>query len=96
MGMKQRGVVEDPERFKLVRWVKSLNIARPWLRGIEKTGEVPQQGIGKTWLERSMFFAMQTARTVRDAVMDCLDKADPVAATGTRYSAKRPGPEMSR
>ena len=23
MGMKQRGVVEDPERFKLVRWVKS-------------------------------------------------------------------------
>jgi ATP-dependent exoDNAse (exonuclease V) alpha subunit len=53
MGMKQRGVVEDPERFKVWRWVKSLNFARPWMRGIEKNGEVPQQGIGKTWLERS-------------------------------------------
>jgi hypothetical protein len=57
MGLKKRGVVEDPERFKLVRWVKSLNFARPWLRAIEKSQEVPQQGIGKTWWERSLFFA---------------------------------------
>ena len=74
MGMKERGVVEDPERFKLWRWVKSLNIARPWLRGIEKTGEVPQQGVGKTWLERSLFFATQTRQMVRDAIMDTWTK----------------------
>jgi hypothetical protein len=34
--MKRRGAVADPERFKLVRFIKSLNAARPWLRAIEK------------------------------------------------------------
>lgn len=92
VGMKQRGVVEDPERFKLVRWVKSLNIARPWLRGIEKAGEVPQQGIGKTWLERSMFFATQT----RDAVMDAWSKLIQSRQPGHDIPPKDRGPEMSR
>jgi ATP-dependent exoDNAse (exonuclease V) alpha subunit len=73
-GMKQRGVVEDPERFKVWRWVKSLNIARPWLRGIENAGEVPQQGIGKTWWERSLFLASQSRQTARDSIMDAWTK----------------------
>jgi hypothetical protein len=102
MGMKERGVVEDPERFKLWRWVKSLNIARPWLRGIEKTGEVPQQGIGKTWLERSMFFASQTRQMVRDAVMDTWTKLiqsrqpGGPGIPGHEIPPKDRGPEMSR
>ena len=97
MGMKQRGVVEDPERFKLWRWVKSLNVARPWLRGIEKAGEVPQQGIGKTWLERSLFFATQTRQTVRDAVMDAWTKLIQSRQPGGHdIPPKDRGPEISR
>jgi hypothetical protein len=97
VGMKQRGVVEDPERFKLVRWVKCLNIARPWLRGIEKAGEVPQRGIGKTWLERSMFFATQTRQTVRNAVMDAWTKLIQSRQPGGHdILPKDRGPEMSR
>src|SRR5580700_9181792 len=49
MGMKERGAVADPERFKLWRWVKSLNFIKPWLNAIEKAGEVRQDGMGETW-----------------------------------------------
>src|SRR3984885_6698674 len=96
MGMKQRGVVEDPERFKLWRWVRSLNFARPWLRGIEKTGEVPQQGIGKTWLERSLFFATQTRQAVRDAIMDAWTKLIQSRQPAHDIPPKNRAPEISR
>src|SRR6202789_3164591 len=42
MGMKKRDVVKDPERFQLVRFIKSLNAVRPWLKSIEQSGEVRQ------------------------------------------------------
>jgi ATP-dependent exoDNAse (exonuclease V) alpha subunit len=70
MGLKKRGVVEDPERFKLVRWVKSLNFVRPWLRAIEKAGEVPQEGMGRTWWERSLVLASEVGKAARETVMD--------------------------
>jgi hypothetical protein len=70
MGMKERGVVEDPRRFQLVRWVRSLNFVRPWLRGLEKSGEVPQHGMGKTWWERSLVMVSQVGRSARETVMD--------------------------
>jgi ATP-dependent exoDNAse (exonuclease V) alpha subunit len=70
MGLKKRGVVEDPERFKLVRWVKSLNFARPWLRSIEKTGEVRQEGKGRETPRKRGEAAQAPARkqTALDAV----------------------------
>ena len=68
--MKKRGVVEDPERFKLVRWVKSLNFVRPWLKNIEQSGEVRQQGMGATWWERSLVMVEQAGRAVRETVLD--------------------------
>jgi ATP-dependent exoDNAse (exonuclease V) alpha subunit len=70
MGMKKRGIVADPERFQLVRWVKSLNAVRPWARAIEKSGEVHQRGMGNTWWERSLLFMSQTRQAVRETVMD--------------------------
>jgi ATP-dependent exoDNAse (exonuclease V) alpha subunit len=70
MGLKKRGVVEDPERFNLVRWVKSLNAVKPWLKAIERFGEIRQQGMGKTWWERSLVMATETSKTVRDAFKD--------------------------
>jgi hypothetical protein len=70
MGLKKRGVVPDPERCKLVRWIRSLNAVMPWARSIEKTGEVYQYGMGKTWWERSLLVVEDVGRTARDAVVD--------------------------
>jgi ATP-dependent exoDNAse (exonuclease V) alpha subunit len=68
--MKRRGILPDPERFKLVRYIKSLNFARPWLRSIEKTGEVYQHGMGKNWWERSLLAVSHAARSARETVLD--------------------------
>ncbi len=54
--MKRRGVLLDPERFKLVRFVKIMNEVRPLLKSIRKSGEVSQIGMGKTWWEKSVTF----------------------------------------
>lgn len=71
MGLQKRGVVADPERCKLVRWVKALNAVMPWARDIERHGEVQQNGgLGKTWWERSLVYASDVGKTTRDAVMD--------------------------
>jgi hypothetical protein len=70
MGLKKRGVVEDPERFKLVRWVKSLNFIKPWLKAIEKSGEVRQDGMGETWWERSLLTVTETGKAVAEAVKE--------------------------
>jgi ATP-dependent exoDNAse (exonuclease V) alpha subunit len=74
MGLKKRGVVEDPERCKLVRWIRSLNAVMPWARSIEKTGEVHQHGMGRTWWERSLVMVSEASETVRDTVRDTWEK----------------------
>ena len=68
--MKRRGFLADPERFQLVRYIKMLNEVRPWQRAIEKTGEVQQHGMGKTWWERSLIFMAEKTETARETVMD--------------------------
>jgi ATP-dependent exoDNAse (exonuclease V) alpha subunit len=72
--MKRREVVEDPERFQLVRWVKSLNFVRPWAKSIEQSGEVHQEGVGKTWWERSLIYLSEAKQAVRETVMDYWDR----------------------
>jgi ATP-dependent exoDNAse (exonuclease V) alpha subunit len=74
MGLKKRGVVPDPERCKLVRWIRSLNAVMPWARSIEKTGEVHQHGMGRTWWERSLVMVSEASETVRDTVRDTWEK----------------------
>ena len=69
---KRRG--QDSERFRLWRYVKSLNFSRAWTRGIEKTGEVYQQGMGKTWWERSLILTSQAREAVKESVMDTWSK----------------------
>jgi hypothetical protein len=68
--MKRRGVVADPERFKLVRWVKALNAVMPWKRAIERDGEVYQHGMGATWWERSLLAVEDVGKTARDTFRD--------------------------
>jgi ATP-dependent exoDNAse (exonuclease V) alpha subunit len=74
MGMKQRGVVEDPERFKAWRWVQSLNAVMPWKRAIERDGEVYQQGMGRTWWERSLLAVADVGKSARDSVRDTWER----------------------
>lgn len=68
--MKRKGLVADPERFQLVRYIKLLNEVRPWQRAIEKTGEIYQRGMGATWWERSIIFMAEKKEAVRETVMD--------------------------
>ena len=68
--MKRRGAVEDPERFRFWRRVQMLNELRPWARAIERFGEIPQQGMGKTWWERSLLMTKEVGKTIHDTVRD--------------------------
>ena len=94
--MKRRGAVADPERFQLVRWVKSLNAVRPWKRAIERDGEVHQQGMGKTWWERSLVMAADAGKAVRDTVMDTWAKFLNRQPGGHDAPPQDRGPDLSR
>ena len=93
MGMKERGVVADPERFKLVRWIKSLNAVRPWLKDLAQGKEVHQEGIGKTWWERSLFLASHSHHAVRDRMRGAWAKFIHARHHGPERDG---GPDMSR
>jgi ATP-dependent exoDNAse (exonuclease V) alpha subunit len=96
MGMKKRGVVEDPERCKLVRWIKALNAVMPWSRSIEKSGEVQQQGMGKTWWERSLVLASDVGEATRDVVMDTWERFRHRQPSGPDLLPPDRGPDLSR
>jgi ATP-dependent exoDNAse (exonuclease V) alpha subunit len=51
--MKRRGVNDDPKRFQLVRWVKMLNEARPFLRNLKELGRTIAKPSRSLWLQRS-------------------------------------------
>lgn len=94
--MKRRGVLDDPERFKLVRWVKSLNAVKPWLKNLAEGKEVHQEGMGKTWWERSLFLAVQTRHAVRETVMDAWSKFLHARQPEHDIPPRDRGPDMSR
>jgi ATP-dependent exoDNAse (exonuclease V) alpha subunit len=97
VGLKQRGVVADPERFQLVRYIKSLNAVLPWTRALENSKEVHQEGMGKTWWERSLLFMSQARQVTRDAVMDTWTKLIHSRHPGGHdIPPTRNGPEHSR
>jgi ATP-dependent exoDNAse (exonuclease V) alpha subunit len=51
--MKRRGVEADPKRFQFLRQIKLLNDVRPMWKAMKQAGEVKQEGVGKTWWEKS-------------------------------------------
>jgi ATP-dependent exoDNAse (exonuclease V) alpha subunit len=66
--MKRRGLVEDPERFQLVRRVKVLNEVLQMMKGIKRSGEVTQNGMGKTWWEKSIVFMSRAREQASHAI----------------------------
>ncbi len=64
--MKRRGVEDDPKRFQEVRRVKILNEIRPMVKAIKGHGEVQQNGMGKSWWEKSVVFMARVREQARD------------------------------
>lgn len=52
--MKRKGVLEDSERFKLVRKIKLINEAMPFIRAIQNRGEVQHYGMTAGWWDKTM------------------------------------------
>jgi hypothetical protein len=86
--MKRKGALDDPERFRMLRWIKSLNEVRPHLRAIQKDGEVNQFGVGGTWWEKSILF-MQTVRERAIHGGCCLARARPRGTMAASHPAGR-------
>jgi ATP-dependent exoDNAse (exonuclease V) alpha subunit len=67
--MKRKGVLEDSERFKLVRKIKLINDAMPFIRAIQNRGEVQHYGMAAGWWDKTMaaFHKMreQTSKAVK-------------------------------
>jgi ATP-dependent exoDNAse (exonuclease V) alpha subunit len=96
--MKRRGVLPDPDRFRLVRWVKSLNEVRPQMRDIQGPGEIRQFGTGKTWWEKSIIFMSRVRQVTRETVLDTWNRLLDSRQTRERGNLPPPdrGPENSR
>lgn len=52
--MKRKGVLDDPERFKLVRKIKLINEAMPFIRAIQRRGEVQHYGMAARFWDKTM------------------------------------------
>ena len=52
--MKRRGVLEDPERFKLVRKIKLINEAMPFIRAMQRHGEIQHYGMAARFWDKTM------------------------------------------
>ena len=89
--MKRKGLVADPERFQLVRLVKLLNEVRPMANAIKRGGEVKQNGVGKTWWEKSSVFMAR----VRDKAAHAVKTAWRKVLDG-RGKDDRKGPDLDR
>jgi ATP-dependent exoDNAse (exonuclease V) alpha subunit len=85
--MKRKGIVADPERFQLVRFVKIMNEVRPLLKSIRKFGEVEQRGMGNTWWERSITFMSRIREQSRSSWRKWI---------GAQRRKQPTGPDMER
>ena len=88
--MKKRGVVEDPERFQLVRRVKVENEVRPMMKAIRAQGNVAQKGMGGSWWERSVVFMTR----LREQAQGILKNSWQRLLDGGRRKEEKTGPQM--
>jgi ATP-dependent exoDNAse (exonuclease V) alpha subunit len=93
--MKRKGLLDDPERFKLIRKIKIANEAQPFFKAIRQRGEVKQikqHGVGGTWWEQSITFAASVKTQAEKMVKDTWRK---IAALRIHSRPKEP-PTMER
>jgi ATP-dependent exoDNAse (exonuclease V) alpha subunit len=85
--MKRKGVLDDPERFRVVRKVKLINDAMPFIRAIQRNGEIQHYGMAKWW-DKTMLLASRVRDQAREVVKKTWQKLF--------NSRKDKGPEMER
>ena len=77
--MKRKGILDDPERFKLVRKIKLINDAMPFIRSIQQHGHIQHYGMGASrWWDKT---AVLMSR-VRDQAANAVKKAWQKLVTG--------------
>jgi ATP-dependent exoDNAse (exonuclease V) alpha subunit len=86
--MKRKGVLEDSERFKLVRKIKLINDAMPFIRAIQKHGEVQHYGMAAKWWDKTAFVLSRVREQASRAVKKTWQKMF--------QSRKDKGPEFER
>lgn len=90
--MKRKGLVEDPERFQEVRYVKTLNEVMPQMKAIKQHGEVNQDGMGASWWEKSVVFMSRIQQQARDAIKGAWQKL----LDSQRTKPETKGPELEK
>ena len=89
--MKNKGLVEDPERFQAVRDVQIMNEVRPLMRAIKKNGEVRQIGMGDNWWEKSITFMSRIRERASELVKNTWRKL----LDAGRWKDAKDGPDRS-
>jgi len=87
--MKRKGVLDDPERFKLVRKVKLFNDALPFIRAIQHHGQIQHYGMGTSrFWDKTAFLMSRVRDQAKQAVKNVWQK---LVTTG-----RDKGPEIER
>jgi len=93
--MKRKGLLEDPERFRIVRRVKIWNEAMPFFNSIRQRGavsQIKQHGVGTKWWEQSITIMSSVKAQAEKMVKDTWRK---VFAWRTPHRTKEP-PQLER
>jgi len=86
--MKRKGLVEDPERFRVVRKVKLINSAMPFIRAIQQHGEIQHYGMAAKWWDKSMVLVSRVREQAKQVVKKTWQKL---------FDSRRDkGPEIER
>ena len=87
--MKRKGLLDDPERFKLVRKVKLFNDALPFIRAIQHQGHIQHYGMGASrFWDKTAFLMSRVRDHAKQAVKSVWQK---LVTTG-----RDKGPEIER
>jgi len=73
--MKRKGLLDDPERFKLVRKVKLFNDALPFIRAIQHHGQIQHYGMGASrFWDKTAFLMSRVRDQAKQAVKNVWQK----------------------
>jgi ATP-dependent exoDNAse (exonuclease V) alpha subunit len=72
--MKRKGVLDDPERFQVVRKVKLLNDSMPFMRAIQRHGQIHHYGMAAKWWDKTASFMSRARDQAKKAWQKLVDK----------------------
>ena len=97
--MKRKGILDDPEQFKVVRQVRMRNEANPFFKSIKRQGvvkQVKQRGVGGTWWEQSITFMSRVREKTTSVFKSTWDRFRETHGHLIGHRAGKDGPEIER